>query len=98
MSRSTPRERFMFGCLLVALSIGIFATKVWVMGVEKRLDKSTANYWISVRTDKKQNNVLDSHERRIRETEHISWAVWDHHAPCDGFPTQQQIARGRDDE
>ena len=84
----------MFGCLLVALMVGIVFVKFWMVSVEERLDKNAADHRISVGTDKNQANALRGHERRLRETEHISWAVWDHHAPCDGWPTQQQIAEG----
>ncbi len=84
----------MFGCLLVALSIGIFLTKLWVMSVEERLVENRENHWTGVNTDNRQTNVMWSHENRLRRVERTAWAVWDHHAPCDGWPTQQQIARG----
>jgi hypothetical protein len=73
--------------------VGIVAVKFWVWTVEERLDKNVADYQISVGADKSQASALEGHERRIQETEHISWAVWDHHAPCDGWPTQQEIAK-----
>ena len=91
MNRHFSSERFLTGCLLVALMVGIFALKVWVVSVEERLAESLATQFD---TDKRQNNFLWLHEERLRVTEHISWAVWDHHAPCDGWPTQQQIAEG----
>jgi len=87
-----PSERFLFGCLLVALIIGIVAVKVWVMSVEERLAVNLAIHQTGVDTDKSQTNVLYNHENRLRRVEHSSQAVWD--APCDGWPTQQQIARG----
>lgn len=86
--RDKRRERFMFGCLLVALSIGIFATKLWVMSVEERLADNLAIHWDSVGTDRSQTNILEIHERRLRKVEQTSWVVWD------GWPAQQQIARG----
>ena len=89
-----PRERFFFGCLLVALMVGIISVKLWVMSVEERLAESLGTHWIGVDTDKSQTNVLYNHENRLRRVEYGSQAVWDHHAPCDGFPTTQQIARG----
>ena len=94
LNRFKPSERFLAGCLLVALMVGIVFVKFWMVSVEERLDKNVADHRISVGTDKSQASALQGHERRIQETEHISWAVWDHHAPCDGWPTTQQIARG----
>ena len=91
-------ERVLFGCLLVALIIGIFSIKLWVVSVEERLAENLAIHWTGVDTDKSQINVLYNHENRIRRVEYNAIAVWDHHAPCDGWPTTQQIARGRDDE
>lgn len=87
-------ERFLFGCLLVVLSIGIFATKVWVMSVEERLAENMENHWTAVNTDNRQTNVMWIQENRLRRVERTAWAVWDHHAPCDGWPTTQQIAQG----
>ena len=84
----------MFGCLLVAFIIGIFATKVWVMSVEERLAESLTMQRDNLGDDKTQTNVLYNHERRIRRVERTAWAVWDHHAPCEGWPSQQQIAKG----
>ncbi len=95
MSRSKPRERFMFGCLLVALMVGIVFVKFWMVSVEERLAESLATHWIGVDTDKSQNNVLMSHEFRLLLAERTAWAVWDHHAPCDGWPMAQQIAKGK---
>lgn len=87
-------ERFLFGCLLVALMVGIVATKLWVMDVEQRLADSQEFHWISVNDDQRLSNLLWGHENRMRRVEHTAWAVWDHHAPCDGWPTQREIARG----
>ena len=87
-------ERFLAGCLLVALMVGIVFVKFWVVSVEERLDENLAFDWIIVHIENGQMNVLTSHEDRLRRVEHTAWAVWDHHAPCDGWPTQQQIARG----
>ncbi len=92
-SRNKPGERFLFVCLLVALSVGVFALKVWVMTVELRLADNLVIRQDSLGDDKGRTNMLTMHERRLREIEHIAWAVWDHHAPCDGWPTQQQIAK-----
>ena len=91
MNRHFSSERFLLGCLLVALMVGIVFVKFWIVSVEERLAESLATQFD---TDKRQNNFLWLHEERLRVTEHISWAVWDHHAPCDGWPTQQQIAEG----
>ena len=84
----------LFTCLLVALIIGIIGLKLRVMSIEERLAESLAIHWDSVGTDKTQTNVLYNHENRLRRVEYGSQAVWDHHAPCDGWETQQQIARG----
>ena len=84
----------MFGCLLVALMLGILALKGWMVSVEKHLAESLAIHRIGIATDKSQTYILTSHERRIRVVERTAWAVWDHHAPCDGWPTQQQIVQG----
>ena len=94
MNRHKPRERFFFGCLLVALMAGIITVKFWMVSVEERLAESLAIHWIGIGTDKSQTNILKIYERRMRRVERTAWAVWDHHAPCDGWPTQQQIARG----
>ena len=88
MSRNKPRERFMFGCLLVALMVGIVFVKFWMVSVEERLAESLAIHWDSVGTDRSQTNILEIHERRLRKVEQTSWVVWD------GWPAQQQIARG----
>ena len=98
MNRNKPRERLLFTCLLVALIIGIITVKIWVVSVEHRLDATVEILSIGVDTDKSQTNVLMNHERRMRRGERTALATWDHHAPYDGWPTQQQIARGRDDE
>jgi hypothetical protein len=97
LNRHNPRERFMLGCLLVALMVGIVAVKFWVVSVEERMDATIEILWSGVRTDNSQNNTLESHERRLRRVERTAWAVWDHHAPCDGWPTQQQIAKANDE-
>ncbi len=94
MNRHFSSERFLAGCLLVALMVGIFFVKVWMVSVEKRLDRSVADYRISVGTDKSQASALEGHERRIREAQHSCWAVWDYLELNDGWPTSQQIARG----
>ena len=94
MNRHKPRERLLFGCLLVALMVGVVAVKFWVVSVEERLAAKQAIQQINLNDDKTQTNVLYNHERRMRVVEHTAWAVWDHHAPCDGWPTQQQIAQG----
>lgn len=97
MTRSKPHERFLFGCLLVALMVGIISVKFWIWSVEERLADNIAFHWDIVGDDKSRTNVLTIHENRLRRVEHTAWAVWDHHAPCDGWPTQQQIARGNDE-
>lgn len=94
MNRNKPRERFYFACLLVALIVGVFALKVWVMSVEERLAENLAIRRDAVGDNKSYTNMLTMHENRLRQVEHIAWAVWDHHAPRDGWPTQQEIARG----
>ncbi len=94
MNRHFSSERFLAGCLLVALMVGIVFVKFWMVSVEERLAESLATHWIGVDTDKSQTNVLYNHENRLRRVEYNSRAVWDHHAPFDGWPTQQQIAEG----
>lgn len=88
MLRQNSSERFLAGCLLMALMVGIFALKVWVVSVEERLADNLAIHWDSVGTDHSQTNILEIHERRLRKVEHASWVVWD------GWPTEQQIAEG----
>ncbi len=85
-------ERFLFGCLLVALMVGIISVKLWVMSVEQRLAENLQIHSHIVGDDKSRTNVLYNHENRLLRIERTAWAVWDHHAPCDGWPTQQQIA------
>ena len=87
----------MFGCLLVALIIGIFATKVWVMSVEERLAENLAIHWDSVGTDHSQTNVLYNHENRLRRVEHNDMAIQEYREMFDGCPRQQQIAKGPHD-
>ncbi len=94
MNRNRSRERLLFTCLLVALIVGIVVTKLWVMGVEQRLADSQEFHWISVNNDQRLINLLWGHESRLRKAEHTAWAVWDNHAPCNGWPTQREIARG----
>lgn len=94
MNRRKPRERLLFACLLVALIVGIVSVKLWVVSVEERLAESLAIHWVGVDTDHSQTNVLYNHENRLRRVEYGSQAVWDHHAPCDGWLTTEQIARG----
>lgn len=94
MNHHFSSERFLAGCLLVALMVGIVFVKFWMVSVEERLAESLAIHWVGVDTDKSQTNVLYNHENRLRRVEYGSQAVWDHHAPCDGWPTQNQIARG----
>lgn len=94
MSRHFSSERFLAGCLLVTLMVGIFALKFWVVSVEERLAENLTLHRMSVGTDNSQTNVLNIHEGRLRTVERTAWVVWDHHAPCDGWPTQQQIAQG----
>ena len=89
VNRHKPSERFMFGCLLVALMVGIFALKFWMVSVEERLADNLAIHWDSVGTDRSQTNILEIHERRLRKVEQTSWVVWD------GWPSQQQIARSK---
>ncbi|KKM69804.1 hypothetical protein LCGC14_1447150 [marine sediment metagenome] len=94
MNRHFSSERFLAGCLLVALISGIITVKIWVVSVEHRLDGLVEILAIGMDTEKSQTNVLYNHERRLRRVERTAWAVWDHHAPCDGWPSQQQIAQG----
>ncbi len=98
MNRNKHRERFLFGCLLVALIVGLIGVNFWILSVEERLAENQSTDRMNVNDDKTQTNVLYNHERRMRRVERTAWVVWDHHAPCDGWPTQQEIARGRDDE
>jgi hypothetical protein len=93
MSRE-PRERFMFGCLLVALMVGIVAVKFWVVSVEERLAVNLAIHQTSVGTDRSQTNVLYNHENRLRRVEYNDIAFQDYQRFCEGWPTQQQIAQG----
>jgi len=94
MNRYKPRERFMLGCLLVALMVGIVFVKFWMVSVEERLAENIVIRRANLGDDKTQTNLLYNHENRLRRVERTAWAVWDHHAPYDGWPTQQQIARG----
>ena len=80
MNRHNPRERFMFGCLLVALMVGIVFVKFWMVSVEERLAVNLAIHQTGVDTDKSQTNVLYNHERRMRLVERTAWANWDNHA------------------
>ncbi len=92
VNRAKPCERFLFGCLLVALIVGVFFVKFWMMSVEKRLADGRAFHWTTVNNDHRLINLQWGHENRLRRVERTAWAVWDHHAPCDGWPTQQEIA------
>lgn len=94
MNRHFSSERFLIGCLLVALIVSIVVLELRLMSIEERLAENLEIHWDSVGTDGSQTNVLYNHENRLRRVERTAWAVWDHHAPCDGWPTQQQIARG----
>ncbi len=94
MNRNKPRERLLFACLLVAFIIGIVAVKLWVVSVEERLALNLAVHWNTMQIDQAQNDVLKTITFRLLKVEHTAWATWDHHAPCDGWPTQQQIAQG----
>ena len=98
LNRHFSSERFLAGCLLVALMVGIVFVKFWMVSVERRFVQVEQIFWVNVETDQGHTNVLRIHERRLRAVERTAWAIWDHHAPCDGWPSQQQIARGRDDE
>ncbi len=91
--RSKPRERLLFGCLLLALIIGIVAVKLWVVTVEERLAENLAIHQTGVDTDKSQTNVLYNHERRMRRVEYNAIAIRDYQEFCVDWPTQQ-IARG----
>ena len=75
--RNKPRERFLFGCLLVAIMIGTIAIKSWIMTVEQRLADNLQIHWDGVGTDHSQINVLEIHEFRLRKLELTSWALWD---------------------
>ena len=98
LNRFKPSERFLFGCLLVALMVGIVFVKFWMVSVEERLAESLATHWIGVDTDKSQTSVLYNHENRLRRVEYNDIAIQEYREMFDGWPTQQQIARGRDDE
>ena len=95
LNRNIPRERFFFGCLLVALILGIFFVKLWMMSVERQFAENLEGRWVDVNADQRLINLLWNHEDRLRQTEHISWAVWDHHAPCHEWPTRREIANGK---
>ena len=95
MNRSNPCERFMSGCLLVAIIMGTIAIKLWVISVEQRLADNLEIHLDGVGTDHSQTNVLEIHERRLRVVERTAWAVWDQHSLCHGWPTQRQIANGK---
>lgn len=94
MNRHFSSERFLLGCLLVALIVIIIVLEVRLMSIEERLAENIIIRRANLEDDKTQTNILYNHENRIRRVERTAWAVWDHHAPCDGWPTQQQIARG----
>jgi hypothetical protein len=91
MNRHFSSERFLLGCLLVALMVGIVAVKFWVVSVEERLAESLAIHRDSVGTDRSQTNVLYSHENRLRRMEYEAIAIQDYRSD---WPTQQQIAKG----
>lgn len=84
----TTGERFLFGCLLVAIIIGTFDFIFWRLSIEQRLADNLQIHWHIVGDDKSRTNMLAIHERRLRVVEHISWAAWDHHALGDGWRTQ----------
>ena len=91
MNKSKRGERFLFGCLLVALIVGVFFVKRWMMSVEQRLAEGQDFHWITLNNDQRLINLLWGHENRLGRIEHTAWAVWDHHAPCDGWPTRKEI-------
>ena len=74
--------------------MGIVFVKFWMVSVEERLDENLTMQRDNLGDDKTQTNVLYNHENRLRRVERTAWAVWDHHAPFGGWPTQQQIAQG----
>ena len=95
MNRHFSSERFLTGCLLVALMVGIVFVKFWMVSVEERLAESLTMQRDNLGDDKTQTNVLYNHENRLRRVERTAWAVWDHHAPRDGWTTtRQKLARG----
>ncbi len=94
MNRCCSSERFLAGCLLVALMVGIVFVKFWMVSVEERLAESLATHWIGVDTDKSQTNVLYNHENRLRRVEHNDMAIQEYREMFDGCPRQQQIAKG----
>lgn len=91
MNRDITGERFLFGCLLLAIMFGTIALKFWVFSVEQRLADNLQIHSDIVGDDKSQTNVLTIHENRLSRVEGIAWAVWDHHSPCDGWPTRKEI-------
>ena len=94
MNRCCSSERFLTGCLLVALMVGIVFVKFWMVSVEERLAESLATHWIGVDTDKSQTNVLYNHENRLRRVEYNVIAIQEYRKLFGGWATQQQIARG----
>ena len=83
MSRNRPRERFLFGCLLVAIMVGTIALKAWVISVEQRLADNLEIHWDGVGTDHSQTSVLENHERRLRSVERATWSLWDRQVLCE---------------
>ncbi len=77
MNRDKVRERFLSGCLLVAVMIGTIAMKLWVVSVEQRLADNLEIHWDGVGTDHSQTNVLEIHEGRLRSIEHSVWVIRD---------------------
>ncbi len=77
MNRYNWSERFLFGCLLLAIIFGTIALKIWIFSVEQRLADNLEIHWDGVGTDHSQTNVLEIHEGRLRSIEHSVWVIRD---------------------
>lgn len=82
MNGSKPHERFLFGCLLVAVMLGTIALKIWVVSVEQRLADNLEIHWDGVGTDDSQTITLQIHEKRLRRVERATWSLWDRRLVC----------------
>lgn len=83
MNRDKFWERFLFGCLLVAIIIGTFDFIFWRLSVEQRLADNLQIHWDRVETDHSQTNVLENHERRLRSVQRATWTLRDRRLLCE---------------
>ncbi len=77
MNRDKFWERFLFGCLLIAMIIGMFDFILWRLSIEQRLADNLEIHWDGVGTDHSQTSVIENHERRLRSVKRAAWSLWD---------------------